>query len=50
MLADRERDGAAGAADLIGELHAGGGGAHYEDSAFGQLLGVSIVERGEGGD
>jgi len=47
MLADREHDPPARPADLIGQLDAGGRGANDQHTAFGELLGIAIVERGE---
>ena len=43
MTADSQRDLAAGALDLVGELHAGGRGADDQDAAVGQIVGTPVV-------
>ena len=46
MAADRDGHVAAAAVQFVGELHAGGGRAHDEDTAGGDIVGAAVV----GGD
>lgn len=43
MLADGQRHRPAGAMDLVGELYAGGRGAHHQRAAVRELIGIPVV-------
>ena len=45
MLTHGERHGSTGAMNLLGELHAGRGGADYQDTALAQLVRGVVVHR-----
>ena len=47
MAADGQHDVATGAGELVGDLHAGGGGADDQDAAVGELVGVAVRRRGD---